>query len=121
MKISNIDPLEVMGWFLIALIIIIFGVACYKINEHKTVTLAVETREFIILDVDPPKHVYVKVQDVLDGTIYKVFVSKHCNRWQEIRIGSKVSLPRYTKEYINFKPKKQVWTIGDAYDICPRH
>jgi uncharacterized membrane protein (DUF485 family) len=48
---------------------------------------------FTILDVDPPKHVYVDLADVNTNQIVKhVYVGKYCQGWNNLRYGSERTL-----------------------------
>lgn len=41
-----------------------------------------------LLNIDPPKHVYVDMQNIKTGEIFRhQYVGKHCNGWQKIKIG----------------------------------
>ena len=78
-----------------------------KVSEHK--------EEFTILAIDPPKHVYVDLKDS-KGFIHKhVYVSKHCNHWREIQIGSQIALP-----VVTYKNEDGLYDKIEARDVCPR-
>lgn len=69
----------------------------------------VETREYILTQLDEPKHFYVYLTDVKTGKKYDyVYVSKHCNDWRELQIGKIYKLERVYwtdggREYSDFK------------------
>lgn len=65
---------------------------------ERPVHVKTEIRTYEILDVDPPKHVYVDLKDIETGQRHnRVFVSKHFNNWREkLIIGRKVQVRRST-------------------------
>lgn len=61
----------------------------------------IEVDEYVILDFDPPKHVYVDLRRVRDNMVFEhISLGKHCNGWREnFQIGNVITLRRYT--YLN--------------------
>lgn len=57
------------------------------------VVVEVHMVEYTITKTYPPKHFMVDLTDQYGATNRAVAVSKHCNRWQEVVIGSKIKLP----------------------------
>lgn len=54
--------------------------------------------QFILVRLDPPKHVYVDLKHQATGQLYTgVYVGKHCNTWQTNKIGD-----TYTIQYKYF-------------------
>lgn len=79
-----------------------------------TEKISSETKSFTILAIDPPKHVYVDLKDE-NGQEYKhVYVSKHCNSWRKIVIGSKIDL-----EVAQYKKGEETWSKIIARPVCP--
>lgn len=83
---------------------------------------AVETstthETFTIIQVKPPKRLYVDVVDSL-GRSYHVYVSKRCSNWRQIKIGSKVVLNRETTRYDDGSVSTSV-RVRSSSDVCPR-
>ncbi len=43
-----------------------------------------------VIGIDPPKHFYLDLKNVKTGIVHRqVYVSKHCNNWRKLKIGSK--------------------------------
>lgn len=79
-----------------------------------TEKISSEQKSFTILAIDPPKHVYVDLKDE-NGQEYKhVYVSKHCNKWRTIVIGSKINL-----EVAQYKKGEETWSKIIARPVCP--
>ena len=79
--------------------------------------VAVETHEveFTITGLRPPKHFAADLMDRYGAVNRNVAVSKHCNRWREIQIGSKITLP--VTVYRDHEGK--TFTRINAYKVCP--
>ena len=46
-----------------------------------------------IIGINPPKHFYLDLKNVKTGVVHKhVYVSKHCNDWRKLKIGSRWDL-----------------------------
>jgi hypothetical protein len=77
----------------------------------------VESREVVtykIVDVKRPKHFRVSLQDN-NGRIFKnLSVSKHCNRWREVQVGSMINL---TTDVMKLGDER--WIDIHARSICP--
>lgn len=73
--------------------------------------------QFTITNVKPPKRLYVDVVDK-DGRSYNVYVSKRCSNWQDIVIGSKVTLERTTHRYESGRTETGV-NVRSSSDVCP--
>lgn len=72
-----------------------------------------ETKKFTIVKVKRPKHFYVDLQGE-NGQIHHQYVSKHCNNWCYIVIGSQVDLLVTT-----YKRDDKTWQEINAKSICP--
>lgn len=73
---------------------------------------------FTILSINPPKHVYVDVVDS-NGNEYTVYVSKHCNNWREIKVGTEVTLVRVKYRDEKDGPIKDKVRVENKSDVCP--
>lgn len=81
--------------------------SCWKSGEH--------TDTFTIVGVKRPKHFYVDLKDS-KGIMHKhVYVSKHCNNWQKVKIGSQITLP-----VVTYKNEDGLYDKIEARDVCPR-
>ena len=96
------------------LLLLVFTLALVACSGYTEVSRVPET--FTIVDVNPPKHFRVIVMDY-KGDTYEVNVSKHCNRWREVKIGSMVTLTRVTQRHD--KGHFSSYVTGGSH-ICPR-
>jgi len=75
-------------------------------------------KKYAIIGIDPPKHFYVDIQDVETKEIYKhQYVSKHCNSYQKLKIGSV-----WNFQEIVYKGEKSNYKVieGVAYKLCEK-
>lgn len=79
-----------------------------------TEKISSEQKSFTILAIDPPKHVYVDLKDELGQEYKHIYVSKHCNTWRTIVIGSKIDL-----EVAHYKKGEETWSKIIARPVCP--
>lgn len=80
----------------------------------ETVVESSKIINFTIVDIKRPKHFRVSLIDE-NGKLYKdVSISKHCNRWGEVNVGTIVKLNTYT-----MKRGEDRWLTIDATSICP--
>jgi hypothetical protein len=85
---------------LVALVISIFGLFGHTIwstqRRIKEDALHIkleksEVRSFELVAVNPPKHFYVDIKDMVTGRTHRhVYVSKHCNNWVKTAVVGKV-------------------------------
>lgn len=77
---------------------------------------------FYIASVDPPKHVYIDVYRIEPSYLFveKVYVSKHCNNWRNIKIGTPLRLTEYLYYYENDPSKKyrEIWDDDLYEELC---
>jgi hypothetical protein len=79
------------------LFIVVVATLLISCNRAERTVFSVETGQYEIVSLDPPKHVYVDLKRVADGRVFThVYVSKHLNNWGNVRIGSVITLNRYT-------------------------
>ena len=57
----------------------------YRINTRTEVV------RYKLVDMNPPKHFYVKLE--LNGVVSEHYVSKHCNNYRDNRIGDSYNIP----------------------------
>lgn len=69
------------------LTMIFFLTGCDRVPPGKEISR--EYREYELLELDPPKHVYITIKDVKTGQVWeRLYVSKHCNSWRDIPVNS---------------------------------
>lgn len=61
-------------------------------DEPKTEVVAIENRRYKLLEINPPKHMRVHLQDVESGYSTWASVSKHCNNWRDNQIGAEYNI-----------------------------
>lgn len=90
---------------------------CFKPDP----VVSAEYKWFIITDVKRPKHFRVQLKDAKTGWQYQKYwhVSKHCNRWREVRIGQKVYLREIVRQGAN--GNRYVSAMEGIRDVCPRY
>lgn len=72
---------------------------------------------FEITKVKPPKRLYVTLKDLSTNDVTRVYVSKRCARWRDIKVGSTVTLTKVTLR--NNKGEISTRLEGKS-SICPR-
>lgn len=100
---------------LILIAVVLASAGCQPIERDRLVARTTET--YTLEALDPPKHVYA---DLLrhDGVRLKhVYVSKHCNRWRELKMGSVFALPTLVYERADGTRYAKV----EARSVCPGH
>jgi hypothetical protein len=84
----------------IIITLLLFLVSCAeppKKGDQRKVTMR-------ILNIDPPKHVYVDLVNVITGEKwYHVYVSKHCNAWRDIPFEAELTMTEYSYDMGNRK------------------
>lgn len=59
--------------------------------------IKVEESCYVITYVDPPKRVYLDVQRISDGRVFKgISLGKRLSNWRNIVVGDTITLKRYT-------------------------
>lgn len=76
-----------MKFFFACLVCLLTLVGCERRPPDAVVASTKKTYE--IVGINQPKHFYVDLRDVETGYVYKhVYVSKHCNAWRKLKMGS---------------------------------
>lgn len=74
-------------------VFIIFAISAMLVGCEPYVPdplLSTKKKTYEIVKINQPKHFYVDVRDVETGNVYKhQYVSKHCNAWRKLQIGSR--------------------------------
>lgn len=76
-------------------------------------------KTYKLVSLKQPKHFRVTLQDIQTGKIYEnVNVSKHCNRWREVKIGGLWDI----HEVVYVYPKAKIYQtrLEGVRTICPR-
>ncbi len=72
----------------------LIGAIVYDRYQAKYVRGELETvdstyRDYVVVSINQPKHFHVDLRDVKTGKVYThIYVSKHCNKWRELQVGS---------------------------------
>ena len=78
-----------------------------------------EDREFVVVEVDPPKRFYLSFRDVVNGAHYdNVYVQKRCSGWEKAFQGSTWTLPEITYERSDGTRYKQVDVTPLRNKLC---
>lgn len=101
----------VLGALALLLVVAMLIVA---LTMERPTLVASDKKTFIVEALDPPKHVYADLRDDKGMLFKRVYVSKHCNRWQEIKLGSSIVL---TVNHYALAEKR--WSEINAYPVCP--
>jgi|GEM_PF-5317383 len=80
-------------------------------GRAKTETVGYETRRFVLVEINPPKHMKVFLREVGSTWAGWVTVGKHCNNWRDNPIGAEYNLTLANKrkgdktwnEFVNVK------------------
>ena len=88
-------------WFVLVVVLALFslsvgliGAIVYDRYQAKYVRGELETvdstyRDYVVVSINRPKHFHVDLRDVKTGKVYThIYVSKHCNKWRELQVGS---------------------------------
>lgn len=71
-----------------------------------------EYRKFELVQINPPKRMYVTLKDVETGEIHKnIYVSKRCSNWENNKIGD-IYLLNY-KTYVSKKNNNTIHRFDD--------
>lgn len=96
--------------------VILFLSGCEQVEPAKEISR--EYRQYELLELDQPKHVYITIKDVKTGYVWnRLYVSKHCNTWRDIPINSVWGFELVTYENADGSRYEKV----ESYrDICER-
>lgn len=73
-------------------------------------------KKYTIIGINRPKHFRVALQDESGRVFQSVSVSKHCNRWREVQLGSVVIL---NTVIMTNKDGTDRWIDIEASSVCP--
>lgn len=105
-----------MNKFALALVVAGIGLSLSGCEQREITGSSVET--FRITDIRQPKHFRVELQNVRTGRKQWENVSKHCNRWREVKIGSLWDITEVRYKY----PESNRYGsyLAGTHAICPR-
>ena len=91
--------------------------ACDMDWMESPVVHSYQTNTYRVVEIHQPKHFRVVLEDVKTGARRFVNVSKHCNRWRELQMGTQFTFNEVTYVY----PKKQTYytELQNRQKICP--
>lgn len=97
---------------LVAIAVYAMLCAVYSCKHVPREVLWQKTEDFIIININPPKHFYLDLKRVSDGKVFtKVYISKHCNDMC-ISLGDRI-----TATYGKYKRGEYIWEEFDNYKI----
>ena len=89
--------LKICTFILVTMWVVMIVAKCNSIKKLISVEDRIES--FELVEVDPPKHFYVRLLHLPSHELHRVFISKHFNRWREIKLHSKFELTVREKTY----------------------
>jgi hypothetical protein len=73
---------------------------------------------FVVTNFSPPKHFYVSFREEGTGFQFKdQYVSKHCNAWRKLKIGSRWKLTEVVRQGRNSRYSE---IEGVRYEFCDK-
>lgn len=99
-------------WRIAMLCAVVLLSACTSYTEVERTA-----QEYEITKIKPPKRLYVTLKDLKTNEVTRVYVSKRCSRWREIKVGSTVTLTKVTLR--NDQGEMSTRVEGKSA-ICPR-
>lgn len=95
--------------FFVVIIIAMICATGYVVHHNKSVLIEEKLVEVEMLDIDPPKHVYIDLRDLSTGKVWKhEYVSKHFNDWRKLEKGKPFLATRVTRRMVNQDNKIEV-------------
>jgi hypothetical protein len=86
-------------------------------TKRNVVSNVTEYRQYKIMEIDPPKRMYVTLSDMKTGKIYHEYVKKRCSNWRDVVQFSETALMTQTITYDD----GLVRTYINATPICPSY
>lgn len=95
--------------FVVIFITMMISVTAWAVHHNKAVVIETKMVEVEMLDIDPPKHVYIDLRDLSTGIVWKrEYVSKHFNDWRKLEKGKPFLATRVTRKLVNQGDKIEV-------------
>lgn len=80
------------------------------------------TKTYKIVEIKRPKHFRVSIEDVKTGeTFNNLSVSKHCNNWRELELGSLWSFKEVTYQGVDGQYRKIEGVKGLCQSLKNKH
>lgn len=79
-----------------------------------------EVRSFELIDVNPPKRLYVILKDIKTGEYHEEYVAKRCSGYERVPIGSIIQLEYVTYTYEGDSLVYSELRTNKLYDIFCR-
>lgn len=114
---SNRENLKLILMLLLPIVLVIGILSLFKVDRQ--VIESTETKKYIIVGINQPKHFRVDLKDETGRIFQTVAVSKHCNRWREVQLNTVVYLP--TSIMKNESGEGKRWIKINARSVCPRN
>lgn len=103
------------GLYMILAVCLISQFGC-EARRSEAPVLSSEIKEFEVVGINQPKHFYVSFREVGTGFVFKnQYVSKHCNDWRKLKLGSRWKLTVVTYQGKN-SPYSEL--KGVRYEFC---
>lgn len=99
-----------------ALLIAVLSLAACDAME-RPVYQSQQVNVYDVVDIKQPKHFRVVLENVKTGERRQVNVSKHCNRWRELKLGTRFQFVEVT--YVYPSSQKTFSDIENVKSICP--
>lgn len=88
-------------------------------SREPDIFIGKETKTFEVIGINQPKHFYVDLKDVNTGQHYNhVYISKHCNDWRKLKMGSKWDLAIVEYERQGERAGQRYKIVSGAKSIC---
>lgn len=115
---ENEDFLNVLLGFMLLLAGVLGGTAIFDhFTEGSLIVLDKHEQKYEVIGIKPPKHFQLDLRNIDTGEISKsVYISKHCMKWKNLKMGTIVTLEEETYKY---EKKSEVRkTINPNYKLC---
>lgn len=98
----------------------LFGDFAKKESPERVVVMEPVTVErFILVGMNPPKHFYVSLKHETSGLVYeRQYVSKHCNNYQDNKVGASYNLKTQKWYYKDEPETKYMKFVGLSGEFC---
>lgn len=115
---ENEDFLNVLLGFMLLFAGVLGGTAIFDhFTEGSLIVLDKHEQKYEVIGIKPPKHFQLDLRNIDTGEISKsVYISKHCMKWKNLKMGTIVTLEEETYKY---EKKSEVRkTINPNYKLC---
>lgn len=115
---ENEDFLNVLLGFMLLLAGVLGGTAIWEhVTKGSIIVLDKHEQKYEVIGIKPPKHFQLDLRNVDTGEISKsVYISKHCMKWKNLKIGAIVTLQEETYKYEKKPEVRKI--INPDYKLC---